>query len=127
MSIRGRIFRGSSPRSTSGTEPGENHAKQSALAITPASDPIHALQKKSANDALNARAPDVHLSQARPQSVPMLVQFDGTQLTVSATLEYADAVDKLIRVLEANKPLLPQKRNALSDENVTFTGDKEAA
>ena len=57
----------------------------------------------------------------------MLVQFDGTQLTVSATLEYADAVDKLIRILEANKPLLPEKRNARPDEGVTVAGDKEAA
>ena len=57
----------------------------------------------------------------------MIVQFDGTQLTVSATLEYADAVDKLIRILEANKPLLPEKRNARPDEGVTVAGDKEAA
>jgi Tfp pilus assembly protein PilN len=35
--------------------------------------------------------------------------MDGDQLEVSATLEDADAVDRLIAILQANKALLPAK------------------
>lgn len=36
------------------------------------------------------------------------VMFNGAYVEVQATLESADAVDQLIRVLQANKPLLPE-------------------
>jgi hypothetical protein len=40
---------------------------------------------------------------------PLLVSFDGLRVAVNATLEDAEGIDKLIRVLQANKPLLPDK------------------
>lgn len=39
----------------------------------------------------------------------LVVMFNGAYVEVQATLESADAVDQLIRVLQANKPLLPEK------------------
>ena len=40
---------------------------------------------------------------------PMSVLFNGDQLEVSAVLGDAESVDRLIKALEANKPLLPEK------------------
>lgn len=42
-------------------------------------------------------------------TVPMRIAFDGDQLEVSAILTDAEAVDRLIRALTANKSLLPAK------------------
>jgi hypothetical protein len=39
----------------------------------------------------------------------MSVLFNGDQLEVSAVLGDAESVDRLIKALEANKPLLPEK------------------
>lgn len=39
----------------------------------------------------------------------LAVLFNGMNVEVHATLDSGDAVEKLIRVLEANKPLLPEK------------------
>ena len=41
---------------------------------------------------------------------PMSVSFTGDRLQVSAVLEDGEAVDKLIKALDANKALLPPKR-----------------
>jgi len=42
----------------------------------------------------------------RPQGGPMRVSFDGNRLEVSASLLDTEAVDRLIKALEANKGLL---------------------
>jgi hypothetical protein len=42
-------------------------------------------------------------------SAPMSVLFNGARLEVSAVLDDAVSVDRLIRALEANKTLLPEK------------------
>jgi hypothetical protein len=39
----------------------------------------------------------------------MSVLFNGDRLEVSAVLADAESVERLIRALEANKPLLPEK------------------
>jgi hypothetical protein len=39
----------------------------------------------------------------------MSVMFNGDQLEISAVLSDAESVERLIKVLEANKPLLPGK------------------
>ena len=39
----------------------------------------------------------------------MCVSFNGNQLEVSAVLADAEAVDRLVKALQANKPLLPGK------------------
>lgn len=57
------------------------------------------------------------------QSVPLKVSFFGDQLEVSATLFDVESVEKLIRVLEANKPLLPAKRG--SNNATEQDGSKE--
>jgi hypothetical protein len=41
---------------------------------------------------------------------PMSVTFNGDRLEISAVLSDAESVDRLIRALEANKPLLPDKK-----------------
>ncbi|MCH7889635.1 MAG: hypothetical protein IIA00_10225 [Proteobacteria bacterium] len=58
----------------------------------------------------------VGASQFRPQAPPSVltasvlrVSFTDDRLEVTAGLIDAEAVDRLIKVLEANKPLLPQK------------------
>lgn len=65
-------------------------------------------------------APTSHQVEIRPMHVqpvqpasqpPFLISIDGQAVTVQARLENAQAVDKLIRVLEANKLLLPEKPN----------------
>jgi hypothetical protein len=40
---------------------------------------------------------------------PMRVSFNGDLLEVSAILADAESVERLIRALQANKPLLPEK------------------
>jgi hypothetical protein len=40
----------------------------------------------------------------------MSVTFNGDRLEISAVLSDAESVDRLIRALEANKPLLPDKK-----------------
>jgi hypothetical protein len=42
-------------------------------------------------------------------TAPLSVVCNGERLQVSATLVDAEGVDRLIRALEANKPLLPIK------------------
>jgi hypothetical protein len=42
---------------------------------------------------------------------PISVLFNGARLEVSAILTDAESVERLIRALEANKPLLPPKPN----------------
>jgi hypothetical protein len=45
-----------------------------------------------------------------PQSGPMRVSFNGDLLEVSAILADAEAVDRLVKALQANKALLPEKK-----------------
>jgi hypothetical protein len=45
-----------------------------------------------------------------PPAVPMRVSFNGDQLEVSAVLTDAEAVDRLVKALQANKTLLPEKK-----------------
>jgi len=45
-----------------------------------------------------------------PPVGPMRVSFNGDLLEVSAVLADAEAVDRLVRALQANKALLPEKR-----------------
>lgn len=52
----------------------------------------------------------------------LAVLFDGVNVEVQATLDSGDAIDKLIRVLQANKPLLPQK--AKTDAAIQEDNDK---
>ena len=40
---------------------------------------------------------------------PMRVSFNGDLLEVSAILADVESVERLIRALQANKPLLPEK------------------
>jgi hypothetical protein len=47
---------------------------------------------------------------ARGIAKPMSVMFNGDRLEVSAILADAESVERLIRALEANKPLLPEKK-----------------
>jgi hypothetical protein len=47
---------------------------------------------------------------AATPSVPMRVSFNGDLLEVSAVLADAAAVDRLVKALEANKALLPAKK-----------------
>ena len=47
---------------------------------------------------------------------PLKISFNGDQIEVSALLDDGESVDKLIRALEANKPLLPTKRNIVNEE-----------
>ena len=42
---------------------------------------------------------------------PMRVSFNGDLLEVSAVLADADAVDRLVKALQANKALLPEKKS----------------
>jgi hypothetical protein len=51
------------------------------------------------------------------QQNPMKVAFNGERLEITAYLSDADSVDKLIKVLEANKPLLPEKPKSDSQPN----------
>ena len=44
------------------------------------------------------------------QSGPMRVSFNGDLLEVSAILADAEAVDRLVKALQANKALLPEKK-----------------
>lgn len=46
---------------------------------------------------------------------PLRVSIDGDQLEVSAVLEDADSVDRLIDILKANKALLPPKKGSEPD------------
>jgi hypothetical protein len=47
---------------------------------------------------------------------PMRVSFNGDLLEVSAVLADADAVDRLVKALQANKALLPEKKSSSSSE-----------
>jgi hypothetical protein len=47
---------------------------------------------------------------------PINVSFSGDRIEVKAILLDAQSVDRLIRALEANKPLLPEKAEAKKDE-----------
>ena len=46
---------------------------------------------------------------AGAKSAAVKVLFNGHQIEVSAVLSDAESVERLIRALEANKPLLPPK------------------
>jgi hypothetical protein len=46
----------------------------------------------------------------------MSVAFNGDRLEVSATLSDGEAVDKLIRALQATEALLPEKTAGEEDE-----------
>jgi hypothetical protein len=46
----------------------------------------------------------------------MRVSFNGDLLEVSAVLADAEAVDRLVKALQANKALLPDKKPELKDE-----------
>ena len=50
------------------------------------------------------------------QPGPMRVSFNGDLLEVSAILADAEAVDRLVKALQANKALLPEKKVATKDE-----------
>ena len=50
-----------------------------------------------------------------PQASPWTLSTNGQFIEVTARLDNAEAVDKLIRVLEANKLLLPEKDDAKTD------------
>lgn len=50
----------------------------------------------------------------------MNVTLNGDAIQVSAVLTDAEAVDKLIRVLQANKPLLPEKLKAEDEKKARF-------
>lgn len=50
------------------------------------------------------------LSPSPALGAPMRVLFNGVQLEVSAILADADAVDRLVKALQANKALLPEKK-----------------
>lgn len=45
-----------------------------------------------------------------PSSMTMRVSFNGDLLEVSAILGDAEAVDRLVKTLQANKALLPEKK-----------------
>ena len=45
----------------------------------------------------------------------MSVLFDGNHIEIKAVLSDVESVDRLIRALEANKPLLPAKAQPKSD------------
>ena len=49
------------------------------------------------------------LSAIGANRLPLVVTFNGHRVEVTATLDSAEGVDQLIRVLQANKPLLPAK------------------
>ena len=50
------------------------------------------------------------------QPGPMRVSFNGDLLEVSAILADAEAVDRLVKALQANKALLPEKKATTKDE-----------
>ena len=51
-----------------------------------------------------------------PATGPMRVSFNGDLLEVSAVLADAEAVDRLVKALQANKALLPDKKPGAKDE-----------
>jgi hypothetical protein len=51
-----------------------------------------------------------------PATGPMRVSFNGDLLEVSAVLADAEAVDRLVKALQANKALLPDKKPESKDE-----------
>ena len=59
-------------------------------------------------------APDQNPGRSAPaaplQSGPMRVSFNGDLLEVSAILADTEAVDRLVKALQANKALLPEKK-----------------
>lgn len=67
----------------------------------------------------------MHIQPAQPATQsPFLISIDGRAVTVQARLDNAQAVDKLIRVLEANKLLLPEKPD---EQQKTQAGDTDTA
>jgi hypothetical protein len=82
---------------------GEEKTPPIAALPAPASAP--APQGRVAQATMQSAVPTNDTSMARP----FVVSIDGLVLTVSAQLDNAKAVDKLIRVLEANKLLLPEE------------------
>lgn len=70
--------------------------------------PLGEMMRSVGNTIMNAGKPMIEGNLAPPLN-PMKVAFTGERLEVTAWLGDADAVDKLIKVLEANKPLLPPK------------------
>jgi hypothetical protein len=57
-----------------------------------------------------------------PFQPPMRVSFNGDLLEVSAILADAEAVDRLVKALQANKALLPEKKPKDDDEAANWGG-----
>lgn len=70
---------------------------------------------------VEVRQMQIQPAQPATQS-PFLISIDGNAVTVQARLDNVQAVDKLIRVLEANKLLLPEKSD---DQQNTQRGDAD--
>ncbi len=75
-----------------------------------AASPLGEMIRSVGHANLNTGKPMIEAQ--TPQTNPMKVAFTGDRLEVTAFLGDADAVDKLIRVLEANKPLLPKSKES---------------
>ena len=56
------------------------------------------------------QAPGGRVNPPPPATGPMRVLFNGDLLEVSAVLADAEAVDRLVKALQANKALLPDKK-----------------
>jgi hypothetical protein len=69
------------------------------------------MQTPAGHQGLAARA-----NPPPPALGPMRVSFNGDLLEVSAILADAEAVDRLVKALQANKALLPEKKVATKDE-----------
>ena len=67
-------------------------------------------EKPNMNTPAGHPAPAGRVNPLPPSTGPMRVSFNGDLLEVSAILADSEGVDRLVKALEANKALLPEKK-----------------
>lgn len=96
--------------------------KTPALPLLQAPNPGASSPARQASPAMHSAPVSTTPTAPAPASPAWVVSTDGRVLTVSAHLDNAKAVDKLIRVLEANKLLLPDEDETEKPEASGDTG-----
>lgn len=86
-----------------------DHDPNEVIDSSGAVSPLGEMMRSVGNTVMNTGKPMIEGNLAPPLN-PMKVAFTGERLEVTAWLGDAEAVDKLIKVLEANKPLLPSSK-----------------
>jgi hypothetical protein len=85
----------------------------------------HKKQEKSPMHTSTGQHTDARFTPPPPlQSGPMRVSFNGDLLEVSAILADAEAVDRLVKALQANKSLLPEKKMPETKDEATSESDE---